>query len=70
MTEIQHHLTEDLIAAYAAGTLGHAFSVHGLTGNLGWAAAPVFLAGISAPPVSCPLRPRGETGLRFSGFVL
>lgn len=27
MTEIQHHLTEDLIAAYAAGTLGHAFSV-------------------------------------------
>jgi MFS transporter, FSR family, fosmidomycin resistance protein len=28
--------------------LGHAFSVHGITGNLGWAAAPVFLAGISA----------------------
>ncbi|MBK9443971.1 MAG: MFS transporter [Comamonadaceae bacterium] len=28
--------------------LGHAFSAHGLTGNLGWAAAPVFLAGISA----------------------
>ncbi|MBV5298727.1 MAG: MFS transporter [Rhodoferax sp.] len=28
--------------------LGHAFSVHGLTGNLGWAAAPVFFAGISA----------------------
>ena len=27
MTEIQHHLTEDLIVAYAAGTLGHAFSV-------------------------------------------
>ena len=27
MTDIQHHLTEDLIAAYAAGTLGHAFSV-------------------------------------------
>ncbi|MES2933454.1 MAG: MFS transporter [Pseudomonadota bacterium] len=23
--------------------LGHAFSVHGITGNLGWAAAPVFL---------------------------
>ena len=22
--------------------LGHAFSVHGLSGNLGWAAAPVF----------------------------
>ncbi len=28
--------------------LGHAFSAHGLTGNLGWAAAPVFFAGISA----------------------
>ena len=27
--------------------LGHAFSVHGITGNLGWAAAPVFLAGIT-----------------------
>ena len=27
--------------------LGHAFSVHGLTGNLGWAAAPVFMAGIA-----------------------
>jgi MFS family permease len=28
--------------------LGHAFSAHGLTGNLGWAAAPVFFASISA----------------------
>jgi MFS transporter, FSR family, fosmidomycin resistance protein len=27
--------------------LGHAFSVHGLSGNLGWAAAPVFLTGIT-----------------------
>ncbi|MBI5255363.1 MAG: MFS transporter [Burkholderiales bacterium] len=27
--------------------LGHAFSVHGITGNLGWALAPVFLAGIT-----------------------
>ena len=27
--------------------LGHAFSVHGITGNLGWAAAPVFMIGIS-----------------------
>jgi len=27
--------------------LGHAFSVHGLTGNLGWAAAPVFLVGVA-----------------------
>jgi predicted MFS family arabinose efflux permease len=28
--------------------LGHAFSVHGVSGNLGWAAAPVFLTGIAA----------------------
>ncbi|WP_295644070.1 MFS transporter [uncultured Methylibium sp.] len=28
--------------------LGHAFSVHGITGNLGWAVAPIFLAGITA----------------------
>lgn len=27
--------------------LGHAFSVHGLSGNIGWAAAPVVLAGIA-----------------------
>ncbi len=28
--------------------LGHAYSAHGLSGNLGWALAPVFLVGISA----------------------
>lgn len=28
--------------------LGHAFSVHGLSGTLGWATAPVFMAGIAA----------------------
>jgi MFS family permease len=28
--------------------LGHAFSVHGISGNLGWAAAPVFMAGLSS----------------------
>jgi MFS transporter, FSR family, fosmidomycin resistance protein len=28
--------------------LGHAFSVHGISGNLGWALAPVFLIGLSA----------------------
>jgi len=28
--------------------LGHAFSTHGLTGNLGWAAAPTFMVGISS----------------------
>ena len=28
--------------------LGYAFSAHGLTGNLGWAAAPTFMVGLSA----------------------
>lgn len=28
--------------------LGHAFAVHGISGNLGWALAPVFLIGISS----------------------
>ncbi len=28
--------------------LGHAFSAHGITGNLGWAAAPVFLTAVTA----------------------
>lgn len=28
--------------------LGHAFSMHGLSGNLGWAAAPLFLTGIAS----------------------
>ena len=28
--------------------LGHAFSIHGLSGNVGWALAPVFLTGIAA----------------------
>ncbi|WP_157266188.1 MFS transporter [Azohydromonas aeria] len=27
--------------------LGHAFSVHGISGNLGWATAPVFLLGLT-----------------------
>src|SRR5690606_6659338 len=27
--------------------LGHAFSVHGLSGNVGWAIAPVFMTGIA-----------------------
>jgi len=28
--------------------LGHAFSMHGLSGNLGWALAPVFLTGLAS----------------------
>ena len=32
----------------SAPRLGHAFSVHGISGNLGWAVAPVFLIGVGA----------------------
>ena len=28
--------------------LGHAFSVHGVSGNLGWAVAPIFMAGLTS----------------------
>ena len=31
----------------SAPRLGYAFSAHGLTGNLGWAVAPVFMVGLS-----------------------
>ncbi|WKB53123.1 MFS transporter [Eleftheria terrae] len=31
----------------SAARLGHAFSVHGITGNLGWAMAPLFLVGLT-----------------------
>ncbi len=31
----------------ATPRLGHAFSIHGLAGNLGWALAPVFMTGIA-----------------------
>ncbi|MCW7539625.1 MFS transporter [Aquabacterium sp. A7-Y] len=31
----------------SAARLGHAFSVHGITGNLGWAMAPLFLVGVT-----------------------
>jgi MFS transporter, FSR family, fosmidomycin resistance protein len=31
----------------SAARLGHAFSAHGISGNLGWAVAPVFLIGIA-----------------------
>lgn len=42
--------------------LGHAFSVHGVSGNLGWAAAPVFLIGISSLS--------GSWRLAFAGAAL
>ena len=39
-TLLNHHVTPP--------RLGHAFSVHGLSGNLGWAAAPVVMAGVAS----------------------
>lgn len=33
----------------SVGRLGPAYSAHGLSGSLGWAAAPVFLVGIATP---------------------
>lgn len=32
----------------SSARLGYAFSAHGLTGNLGWAVAPLFMVGISS----------------------
>ncbi len=43
--------------------LGHAFSVHGIAGNLGWAAAPVFLAGAMALTGSWRIAYVGAAGL-------
>lgn len=31
----------------SSGRLGHAFSMHGLTGSLGWAVAPLFITGLT-----------------------
>lgn len=48
--------------------LGHAFSVHGVTGNLGWAVASVFLAGITTATGSWRLACLGAAGV--AGGVL
>ncbi len=49
--------------------LSHAFSVHGLSGNLGWALAPVFLAGISAAS-SWRLAAFGAAGLGAAAWLV
>jgi len=36
-----------LNARVSASRLGHAYAAHGISGNLGWALAPVFVAGIA-----------------------
>ncbi|MDE2414866.1 MAG: MFS transporter [Comamonadaceae bacterium] len=43
--------------------LGHGFSVHGITGNLGWATAPVFMAGIATATGSWRMACLGAAGL-------
>jgi MFS transporter, FSR family, fosmidomycin resistance protein len=37
-----------LNARVSASRLGHAYAAHGISGNLGWALAPVFVVGITA----------------------
>jgi predicted MFS family arabinose efflux permease len=32
----------------SASRLGHAFSAHGISGNLGWAVAPIFMVGVTS----------------------
>jgi hypothetical protein len=52
--------------------LGHAFSAHGLTGNLGWALAPVFFRRASArlAELACRLfQRRGDVRAGSGGAV-
>lgn len=46
--------------------LGHAFSVHGISGNLGWAAAPVFLVGITSATGSWRIAMAAAAGLALA----
>ena len=48
--------------------LGHGFSVHGISGNLGWATAPVFMAGIATATGSW--RTASLCGAAFALLVL
>lgn len=52
----------------SAPRLGHAFSVHGITGNLGWAVAPVFYTALTAATGSWRLAYLG--GAIVAGVVL
>ena len=54
----------------SAPRLGHAFSVHGLSGNLGWAAAPVFVLAIAqASNWRVAVASAGAVGLLALGFL-
>ncbi|PPE68953.1 MFS transporter [Caldimonas thermodepolymerans] len=54
----------------SAPRLGHAFSVHGITGNLGWALAPVFLVGITQATGSWRLACAGAALVAVAVLVL
>ncbi|WP_068637690.1 MFS transporter [Thauera butanivorans] len=50
--------------------LGHGFSVHGISGNLGWAAAPVFMAGIAAATGSWRIACLSGAGLALAVLAI
>ena len=52
----------------SAPRLGHGFAVHGISGNLGWATAPVFMAGIATATGSW--RTASLSGAVFALLVL
>lgn len=54
----------------SAARLGHAFSVHGISGNLGWAFAPVFLIGIEHATGNWRLAYAGTAALALTVMAL
>jgi MFS family permease len=50
--------------------LGHAFSAHGLSGSLGWAAAPVFLVGLHAATGSWRIAYVATAGVALAVLLL
>lgn len=50
--------------------LGHGFAVHGISGNLGWALAPVFMAGLTAATGSWCLACLGGALLALAVLLL
>ncbi|QNP47264.1 MFS transporter [Diaphorobacter aerolatus] len=54
----------------SAKRLGHGFSVHGISGNLGWATAPVFMAGIATATGSWRVACLSGAALAFVVLVI
>lgn len=54
----------------SAKRLGHGFSVHGISGNLGWATAPVFMAGIATATGSWRIACLSGAGLALVVLVI